>query len=231
MNKKKVLFVITSHDSLGDSGLKTGVWLDEVATPYYLFKDAGTEMTLASIRGGKVPVDPASELPEWETEATIEFKNDADAMVLMDESLKLDDLMSDDYDLVYFPGGHGPMWDFVNNPALTTLLNEFVAKNKVIGALCHGVAVLVDSRDENNQPFVKGKKLTAFSNSEEIAVGAQTVVPFLLESKLKELGAIYSQGDNFTPFVVADGNLVTGQNPASSARLTKEMLNLITDTK
>lgn len=230
MKEPKVLFVITSHDSLGNSGLKTGVWLEEVATPYYAFKNANAIVTLASVQGGKVPIDPASELPEWETMDNIKFKGDAVAMNLLNVSLKLDELDSADYDQVYFPGGHGPMWDFVNNPTLTTLVNDFIIEHKTIGALCHGVAALVDAKDEQGHPFVKGRKLTAFANSEEVAVGAQAMVPFLLESKLKALGAIYSQGDDFAAHVLVDGQLVTGQNPASSAKVAQEMLKLINNS-
>ncbi len=229
MRKSKVLFITTSHDELGNSGLKTGVWFEEVATPYYVFKSAGFDIDIASIKGGKIPIDPTSELPEWETKDTIQFKNDSIAMGHFNHSLKLHKLNSENYDQIYFPGGHGPMWDFVTNKTLTKLLNEFIIQDKTIGALCHGVAVLVDAINSNGEPFVKGKKITSFSNSEEVAVGAQEVVPFLLETKLKELGSIYSKGNDFTSYFITDGNLVTGQNPTSSAGVAHKMIDLLVD--
>lgn len=227
MRKSKVLFVTTSHDKLGNSGLKTGVWFEEVATPYYAFKSAGFDIDIASIKGGKVPIDPTSELPEWETEDTIQFKNDTIAKEHLNHSLKLSELNSENYEQVYFPGGHGPMWDFVNNEVLAKLLNEFIIQDKTIGALCHGVAVLVDATNSMGEPFVKGKKTTSFSNSEEDAVGAQAIVPFLLETKLKDLGSTYSKGNDFSPYIVVDGNLITGQNPASSANVAEKMIDLL----
>lgn len=229
MKKSKVLFITTSHSKLGDSGLKTGVWFEEVATPYYAFKSAGFDIDIASIKGEKIPIDPTSELPEWETKDTIQFKNDTIAMEHLNHSLKLNELNSENYDQVYFPGGHGPMWDFVNNETLTKLLNEFIIQDKTIGALCHGVSVLVDALNNRGEPFIKGKEITSFSNSEEIAVGAQGIVPFLLETKLKELGGIYSNGNDFTPYIIVEGNLVTGQNPASSADVAKKMIDILTN--
>lgn len=229
MKNLKVLFITTSNDQLGNSGLKTGVWLEEVATPYYAFKSAGFNIDIASIKGGKIPIDPTSELPEWETKRTIQFKNDSIAMDHFNHSLKLNELHSENYDQVYFPGGHGPMWDFINNEELTYILNEFIVQDKTIGALCHGVAVLIDAKNSKGEPFIKGKEITSFSNSEEVAVGAQEIVPYLLETKLKELGGIYSKGDDFAPYINVDGNLVTGQNPASSADVALQMIDLVTD--
>lgn len=228
MKKSKVLFITTSHDALGNSGLKTGVWIEEVAAPYYTFKNAGFDIDIASIKGGKIPIDPASELPEWDTKDTVRFRNDPIVMDHFNNSLKINELHSETYDQVYFPGGHGPMWDFMSNETLTNLLNEFIVQDKTIGALCHGVSVLVDAINSKGEHFVKGKEITSFSNSEEVAVSAQEIVPFLLETKLKELGGIYSKGDDFTPYIVVDGNLVTGQNPSSSTSAALKMIDLST---
>lgn len=225
---KKVIFITTSHSELGESGKKTGVWLEEVATPYYKLKNENIQVEIASIKGGNVPIDPWSESKDWETEDTRQFKNDTTAMQLMSNSFKLSDISAADYDLVYFPGGHGPMWDFVDNRLLHDFLQEFITQEKPIAAMCHGVAALVDALDINADAFVKGRKVTSFADSEEIGVGAQDSVPFLLETKLKELGAIYSKGDDFTPHVVTDNNLITGQNPASSNNVALEMVNLLT---
>jgi len=225
---KKVIFITTSHSELGESGKKTGVWLEEVATPYYKLKKENIQVDIASIRGGNVPLDPWSESKDWETEDTKQFKNDTAAMHLMSNSLKLSDISAANYDLVYFPGGHGPMWDFVNNPLLHGFLQEFITQEKPIAAMCHGVAALVDALDINANAFVKGRKITSFADSEEIGVGAQDSVPFLLETRLKELGATYTKGDDFSAHVVVDNNLVTGQNPASSNNVAQEMIKLLT---
>ncbi len=228
---KKVVFITTSHNRLGESGLQTGVWLEEVATPYFELKKENIHVEIASIKGGVIPIDPTSELKDWETEDTIKFKSDSTAISLMKNSLKLSDLIGSDYDLVYFPGGHGPMWDFVNNQMLNQFLQEFIAQDKPIAAMCHGVAVLIDAIDLEGNAFVKGKKLTSFADSEEVAVRAENVVPFSLESKLKEFGSIYSKGDDFTPYVVVEKNLITGQNPASSYSVAQEIIKLLSNKR
>ncbi|NQX97318.1 MAG: type 1 glutamine amidotransferase domain-containing protein [Flavobacteriales bacterium] len=229
MKKTNILFVTTSHDELGTSGTKTGVWFEEVANPYYIFKQAGFDITIASVKGGKIPIDPASELPEWQTKDTLKFAKDKEAMAFLNNSLNFSKLDNNDYDMVYFPGGHGPMWDFIDNPKLTQFLEAFISQSKPIGALCHGVAILVDAINDKGFPYIKGKKITSYSNTEEVAVGAQNIVPFLLETKLKELGSMYSKGNYFAPYVVVDDNLVTGQNPASASEVAKEMILVLTN--
>ncbi|NAY93479.1 type 1 glutamine amidotransferase domain-containing protein [Muricauda sp. JGD-17] len=224
MERKKILFITTSHSDFGSSGMKTGVWLEEVATPYYIFKEAGFKVEIASILGSKIPIDPISETKEWQTADTIKFKNDRVAMEQLQKSLKLDELDVNQYLQVYLPGGHGPMWDFIGNELLTKILYEFYRRGKVIGAICHGVAALVDLQNSKGRALVKGKNLTAFSDDEENAVNAQEIVPFLLETRLRELGALYSKGDNFSSHVVIDNHLVTGQNPASSKATAEAMI-------
>lgn len=224
---KRVLFITTSHKDLGDSGVKTGVWLEEVATPYYRFREESIHVEIASINGGNIPIDPLSESKDWITENTIRFKADKIAMSLVNTSLRLEEVNPSEYDLVYFPGGHGPMWDFVNNPLLNNTLQHFIQADKVIAAMCHGVSVLVDAFDADGNIFVKGKKITSFADSEEISVGAEKLVPFLLESKLKQLGGIYSKGKDFSSYTVVDKNLITGQNPASSSEMADKMIELM----
>lgn len=224
---KRVLFITTSHDNLGESGLKTGVWLEEVATPYYRLIEENIHVEIASIDGGNIPIDPVSESEDWITEDTIRFKSDKTAMLLMNTSLKLDEVNPSKYDLVYLPGGHGPMWDFVNNPLLNDTLKHFIQEDKVIAAMCHGVSVLVDAFDADGNSYVKGRKITSFADSEEISVGADKLVPFLLESKLTALGALYSKGNNFSPYAIVDKNLITGQNPASASYVALKMINLL----
>jgi len=224
---KKVLFITTSHNDLGESGMKTGVWLEEVATPYYRLREENIHVEIASVDGGNIPIDPVSESKDWMTDDTIRFKGDEMAMFLMNTSLRLDELNPSEYDLVYFPGGHGPMWDFVNNPLLNNTLQHFIQKEKVIAAMCHGVSVLVDATDADDNVFIKGRKITSFADSEEISVGAEKLVPFLLESKLTELGGIYSKGNDFSSFTVVDKNLITGQNPTSSFEMADKMIELL----
>jgi putative intracellular protease/amidase len=224
---KSVLFITTSHNDLGESGLKTGVWLEEVATPYYRLREESIHIEIASVDGGNIPIDPVSESKNWMTEDTIRFKDDKTAMLLMNTSLRLDKVNPSEYDLVYFPGGHGPMWDFVNNPLLNNTLQHFIQEDKVIAAMCHGVSVLVDTFDADGNVFVKGREITSFADSEEIGVGAEKLVPFLLESKLTELGGIYSKGNDFSSYTIVDKNLITGQNPASSSEMADKMIELL----
>jgi len=221
---KRVLFITTSHNDLGDSGVKTGVWLEEVAIPYYRLREESIQVEIASIEGGNIPIDPLSESEDWMTEDTIRFKGDKEAMYLMNTSLSLREVNPSEYDLVYFPGGHGPMWDFVNNPLLNNTLQHFIQEDKVIAAMCHGVSVLVDALDADGNTFVKGRKITSFADSEEIGVGADKLVPFLLESNLTELGGIYSKGNDFSSYTIVDKKLITGQNPASASGVAVEMI-------
>lgn len=224
---KRVLFITTSHKDLGESGLKTGVWLEEVATPYYRLREESIHVQIASVDGENIPIDPVSESKDWMTEDTIRFKGDKTANFQMNTSLRLDEVNPSAYDLVYFPGGHGPMWDFVNNPLLNNTLQHFIQEEKVIAAMCHGVSVLVDALDADGNVFVKGRKITSFADSEEIGVGAEKLVPFLLESKLTALGGIYSKGNDFSSYTVVDENLLTGQNPASSSEMADKMIELL----
>jgi putative intracellular protease/amidase len=223
----KILIVLTSHDQLGNTGKKTGFWLEEFAAPYYTLRDAGAEITLASPKGGQPPVDPKSELPEWQTEATRRFRADAVAQEQLANTKKLSDLSADDFDAPFYPGGHGPMWDMPDNPTSIALLESFLAADKYIAGVCHGPAAFVNVRRSEGEWMVKGKHATAFANTEERAVGLEKVVPFLLEDKLKERGAFYSKGPDFSSYIQVDGKLVTGQNPASSSPAAEALLKLL----
>jgi putative intracellular protease/amidase len=223
----KILIVITSHDQLGDTGEKTGFWLEEFVVPYYALKDAGAEITLASPKGGQPPLDPKSEVPENQTESTIRFRTDIDAQAELANTKKLADVSADDFDAVFYPGGHGPMWDMVDNATSIALIEAFVRAGKPVGAVCHAPVALVNVREKNGEYLIQGKRVTGFSNAEEKAVGLTGVVPFLLEDRLKERGGVYSKGADWAPYVQVDGKLVTGQNPASSGPAAKEMLKLL----
>jgi putative intracellular protease/amidase len=227
MKSIKVLIVTTSHGKMGDTGDKTGVWLEELAAPYYFFKEAGADITLASPRGGQVPVDPKSLAIIIATRSTKLFMKDQEAMNLLSDSIELSAIKADDYDVVFLTGGHGPLWDLADNKHLKQLLETFNSEGKPIGAVCHGVVGLVSLQDPNGESFVKGKQLTSFSNSEEESAGLTGVVPFLLETKLVSLGALYSKGANYVNHVVTDGNLITGQNPASSIEVAKKIVALV----
>lgn len=226
----KVLFITTSHDTLGDTTEKTGLWLDELAAPYFIFKEAGSYMTIASPKGGAVPVDPKSESIIAVTRHSKRFRNDTEAMNHLSRSMALRDLKEENYDLLFIAGGHGAMWDLAANPLLKQLIENFIAKNKPVGAVCHGVAALLTVLDTKAQLWVKGKTLTAFSNSEEESAGMTNVLPFLLETKLLSLGAVYTSGTNYLKHVVSAGNVITGQNPASAEEVAKMALNLIRPT-
>ncbi|MGE4543260.1 MAG: type 1 glutamine amidotransferase domain-containing protein [Pedobacter sp.] len=223
----KVLMVLTSHDQLGNTEEKTGFWLEEFAAPYYILKDAGVDIVLASPKGGRPPVDPKSELPEFQTEATKRFGADSSAQVQLMRTQILADISADDFDGIFYPGGHGPIWDMPDNAASIALIEAFVRADKAVGAVCHAPVVLINVREKSGEYFIKGKHITGFSNSEEDAVGLSKVLPFLLENKLKERGAIYEKGDDWASHVVVDEKLVTGQNPASSAPVATEMLKLL----
>ena len=223
----KVLFVLTSHSELGDTGKKTGFWVEEFAAPYYVLADAGVDITLASPEGGEPPIDPSSEAPGAQTEATERYNGDEELQNKLRNTKKLSEVNASDYDAVFYPGGHGPLWDLTENNASIRLIEDFVKQQKPVAAVCHAPAVLTKVRGESGEPLVKGKKVTGFTNSEEKAVKLDEVVPFLLEDKLKELGGDYSSVGDWQPHVVRDGMLVTGQNPASSEGVAEELLKLL----
>jgi len=220
----KILFVLTSHDKLGDTGKKTGFWVEEFASPYYTLLDKGAQITIATPKGGAAPIDPSSDTPDAATEATDRFNKDADAKAKIANTNKLSDINADDYDAVFYPGGHGPLWDLTNDKTSISLIETFDRQEKPIAFVCHAPAVLKDVKNENGTPLVKGKKVTGFSNQEEAAVGLTEVVPLLLENMLIENGALYSNGDSWAPYALKDGNLITGQNPASSELVAEKLL-------
>jgi putative intracellular protease/amidase len=222
-----VLIVLTSHDRLGDTGHKTGFWLEEFAAPYYVFKDAGAAITLASPAGGQPPLDPKSDEPGAQTAATERFRRDAEAQQQLASTLPLASVNVVDFDAVFYPGGHGPMWDLTNDAASIALLQTAERGGKPIGLVCHATGALIKVRGANGQPLIAGRKVTGFSNSEEAAVGLTTVVPFLIEDEFQRLGARYEKGADWHPNVVTDGRLVTGQNPASSEGAAKALLALL----
>jgi putative intracellular protease/amidase len=223
----KILIVLTSHSQLGDTGKKTGFWLEEFAAPYYVFKDAGALITLASPKGGQPPLDPKSDLPENQTELTKRFRNDTAAQAELANTKKLGDVVADDFDAVFYPGGHGPMWDMPDNATSIALIEAFVKADKPVGAVCHAPVALVNVHGKDGDYWVKGKRITGFTNAEEEAVGLTAAVPFLLEDRLKERGGIYSSAVNWVPYVQVDGKLVTGQNPASSEPAAEQLLKLL----
>jgi len=223
----KILIVLTSHDQLGYTGKKTGFWLEEFVAPYYVLKDAGATITLASPKGGQPPLDPKSYLSENLTEQTKRFRTDSAAQAELANTKKLADVSAADFDAVFYPGGHGPMWDMPDNPTSIALIEAFVKADKPVGAVCHAPAALVNVRGKDGQYLVKGKRVTGFTNAEEKAVGLTEIVPFLLEDRLKERAGLYSKGVNWAPYVQADCKLVTGQNPASSGPAAKELLTLL----
>lgn len=223
----KVLIVLTSHSELGDTGKKTGFWIEEFATPYYTLKDAGAEITLASPKGGQPPIDPKSTEPGAQTEATRRFNDDKDLQKLLSKTKVLSGIKADDFDAVFFPGGHGPLWDLSNDADSIQLIQEFWSTKKPIATVCHAPAVLLNVTDEKGEPLVKGKNVTGFTNTEEEAVQLTDVVPFLLEDELKNRGGNYSKKENWSSYVVKDGLLITGQNPASSEEAAKELLNFL----
>lgn len=222
---KKILFVLTSHDQLGDTGKKTGFWIEEFAAPYYLLKDKGVDITLASPKGGQPPIDPSSEAPESQTPATERFNGDKETQDLLSKTLKLDAVNQSDYDAVFYPGGHGPLWDLAEDAQSIALIESFYNNNKPISAVCHAPAVFRHTKNTDGTPLVQGKKVTGFSNSEEEAVQLTTVVPFLVENMLQENGGTYSKGDDWSPYALEDGLIITGQNPASSELVAELLLN------
>ena len=222
----KILMVLTSHDQLGNTGRKTGFWLEEFAAPYFVFRDAGVDLTLASPKGGQPPIDPKSDLPENQTPAMTRFKKDAAAQKALANTVKLADVKSDDYDTVFYPGGHGPMWDLAEDAASIALLESFYNSGKPIALVCHAPGVLRHVTYKG-APLVKGKRVTGFTNGEEEAVQLTHVVPFLVEDELLRLGAIFEKKANWVPFAITDGRLVTGQNPASSTVGAEALLKVM----
>jgi putative intracellular protease/amidase len=222
----KILMVLTSHDQLGNTGKPTGFWLEEFAAPYYVFKDAGAEITVASPKGGQPPIDPKSDEPSNQTEAMTRFKSDPAAQEVLANTLKLRDVSPNDYDTVFYPGGHGPMWDLTDDPTSIALIEAIYNAGKPVAAVCHAPAVLHRVTYEG-QPIVKGKRVTGFTNTEEEAVQLTNVVPFLVEDELKRLGGHYEKAGDWESFVIVDGRLITGQNPASSTAAAQELLKVL----
>ena len=223
----KILMVLTSHDKLGDTGNKTGFWLEEFAAPYYVFKDAGAEITLASPKGGQPPLDPSSDADDAQTEATKRFKGDDAAQKELANTEVLSSVSADGFDAIFYPGGHGPLWDLAEDKASINLIESFAASDRPVGAVCHAPAVFKHTKGTDDKPLVSGKTVTGFTNTEEEAVGLTDVVPFLVEDMLKTNGGTYKKGDDWASFVVSDGKLVTGQNPASSEEAAHKLLSLL----
>ena len=219
-----ILMVLTSHSQLGDTNEKTGFWLEEVVAPYYAFLDAGANITIAALQAGQPPIDPRSTEPENQTEATQRFQTDSEAQATLADPVLLEQVDANNFDALFLPGGHGPMWDLASSDTSARLVESFYAQGKLIGAVCHGPAALVKAKTADGNSILEGRQLTAFTNAEEVAVELDQVVPFSLESRLKELGGEFSQADVFQPHVVTDGNLVTGQNPPASAPTAKAVI-------
>lgn len=223
----KILMVLTSHDQLGNTGRKTGFWLEEFASPFYVFKDAGAEITLASVKGGQPPLDPKSDEPDAQTESTKRFRADKEAQALLAHTHPLSGADEAEYDAVFYPGGHGPLWDLAEDSKSISLIEAFQTAGKPVAFVCHAPGVLRHVKGTDGKPLVNGKKVTGFSNSEEAAVGLVDVVPFLVESELQKLGAHYSKGPDWASHVVVDGQLVTGQNPGSSEASAKAVIKML----
>ncbi len=220
----KILMVLTSHAELGDTGTSTGLWLEEFAAPYYAFVNAGADITLASPKGGKPPVDPSSLQDQFLTDATNRYEKDDVAKGKLENTFQLDQVASNDFDAVFYPGGHGPLWDLAINKKSQSLISEFYSAGKPVGAVCHGTAALLHAKDGEGRPIIEGKEITAFTDSEEEAVGATAIVPFSVEQDAVKLGAKFRKADDWSAFAIADGLLVTGQNPQSSEVTAKLLL-------
>lgn len=223
----KLLFVLTSHDELGDTGEKTGFWIEELAAPYYYLVDKGAKVTLASPNGGQPPIDPSSDKPENQTEATKRFHDDENLQKKLSQTIQLSKINAQDYDAIFYPGGHGPLWDLANNKDSIKLLQSFYESNKPTGLVCHAPAALKNVRTADGEFLVKGKKVTGFTNSEEAAVQLTNIVPFLVEDMLKENGGVFSKANDWESYTVQDKNLVTGQNPASSEEVAEKLFNML----
>jgi putative intracellular protease/amidase len=222
-----ILMVLTSHDQLGDTGKKTGFWLEEFAAPYYVLKDAGHAITLASPKGGHPPVDPKSDDPDAQTDATRRFKGDAEAQAQLASTKQLGSVRSSDFDAIFYPGGHGPLWDLTEDAQSKALIEQTIADGKPVALVCHAPAVLKNVKAKDGAPLVEGKSVTGFTDEEEEAVGLTSVVPFLLQDVLKQLGAKFSKTEPFKPHVVREGLLITGQNPSSSEPAAKALLEAL----
>jgi len=224
----KILMVLTSHDKLGNTGRKTGFWLEELAAPYYTFKDAGAQIVLASPKGGQPPLDPKSSEPTFQTDLTRRFEADPEANAQLRSTLRLGGIAQADFDTVFYPGGHGPLWDLAEDNDSIELIQSFLAAGKPVALVCHAPGVLRHVKRPDGKPLVDGKKVTGFANTEEAAVGLTEVVPFLVENELKSKGGLYSKAEDWAPYVVRDGLLITGQNPASSSPAATALLKHLT---
>lgn len=224
---KKVLIVLPSHDQLGNTGQKTGFWLEEFTDPYYKFIDSGYEVTIASPRGGKPPVDPKSTQKENQSESTQRFEKDKSAQAKLENTLVLSQVSASDYDTLFLPGGHGPMWDLSSDENMKKIVEDFYSDKKIVSAVCHGPAGLLQATDRNGNSILKGKKITGFTNNEESAVGLTKAVPFSLENRMKELGGKFEKGQDFKPFVISDGQLITGQNPKSALPAAEKVIEIL----
>lgn len=224
---KKVLVVLPSHDQLGNTGQKTGFWLEEFTDPYYKFIDSGYEVTIASPRGGKPPVDPKSIQKENQSESTQRFEKDKSAQAKLENTLVLSQVSASDYDTLFLPGGHGPMWDLSSDENMKKIVEDFYSDKKIVSAVCHGPAGLLQATDRNGNSILKGKKITGFTNNEESAVGLTKTVPFSLENRMKELGGKFEKGQDFKPFVISDGQLITGQNPKSALPAAEKVIEIL----
>jgi len=222
----RILMVTTSHDQLGDTGRKTGFWLEEFAAPYFVFRDAGADLTLASPKGGQPPIDPKSDEPDSQTPAMTRFKQDKAAQQALSRTRKLAEMRAEDFDTIFYVGGHGPMWDLVDDPTSIALIESIYNADKIVAAVCHAPAVFHRVMYRGS-PIVQGKRVTGFTNGEEEAVHLTKVVPFLVEDELKRLGALYEKGPDWENFSIVDGRLVTGQNPASSTAAAHELISLV----
>jgi len=223
----KVLIVLTSHDQLGDTGKKTGFWLEEFASPYYHLKDAGVQVTLASPRGGQPPLDPKSNEPDFQTDDTRRFDDDQAAQDELANTAKLTEMKVEDFDAVFYPGGHGPLWDLYKDKYSIALIEGFIAAGKPVATVCHAPAALLRAKDQNGDPLVKGKKVTGFSNSEEAAVELTDVVPYLVEDQLIAMGGVYQKVEDWNSLAVVDGLIITGQNPGSSAAVAEALIKAL----
>ena len=225
----RALMVLTSHDQLGNTGRKTGFWLEELAAPYYVFKEYGAEITLASPKGGRPPLDPKSDEPEFRTDLTRRFENDAAAETQLDETVRLDSVKQETFDTVFYPGGHGPMWDLAEDKNSVKLIESFLAAGKPIALVCHAPGVLRHVKTPDGKPLVQGKTVTGFTDGEEQEMGLTKVVPFLVEDELINLGATFSKVKNWGVHTVTDGHLITGQNPASSGPAAKVLIEKLNE--
>jgi len=222
-----VLIILTSHDQLGDTGKKTGFWLEEFAAPYYVLLDAGAQITLASPAGGRPPLDPQSDVPDAQTAATARFKKDDAAQKALDNTTPLAEIDAAGFDWIFFPGGHGPLWDLAENAANQRLIETFITENRPLAAVCHAPAIFKHTKGADGKSLVSGRRVTGFTNTEEAGVGLTKIVPFRIEDMLKANGGRYEKGPDWGSYVVVDGKLVTGQNPASSEAAARELLKLL----